>query len=61
MSGIPELLEMWLGSTRPVILMGAGARKAAPEIIAFAEKWDIPIRIRLPSSMKTSLRERKRS
>jgi len=43
MSGIPELLEVWLGSTRPVILIGAGARKASSEIISFAEKWDIPI------------------
>jgi acetolactate synthase I/II/III large subunit len=43
MSGIPELLDMWLGSTRPVILIGAGGRKAASEIIHFAENWDIPI------------------
>jgi acetolactate synthase-1/2/3 large subunit len=43
MSGVPELLDMWLGSQRPIILLGAGARKASPEIIAFAEKWRIPI------------------
>ena len=43
MSGIPELLDMWMGTTRPTILMGAGARKCAPEIISFAEKWNIPI------------------
>jgi acetolactate synthase-1/2/3 large subunit len=43
MSGIPELLDMWLGSTRPIILMGSGSRKASKEIISFAEKWDIPI------------------
>jgi acetolactate synthase-1/2/3 large subunit len=42
-SGIPELLDMWLGSARPIILMGAGARKASSEIISFAEKWNIPI------------------
>ena len=43
MSGIPELLDMWLGSTRPIILMGSGARKASSEIISFAEQWNIPI------------------
>jgi acetolactate synthase-1/2/3 large subunit len=43
MSGISELLEMWLGSTRPTILLGAGARKASAEIVQFAAKWNIPI------------------
>jgi len=43
MSGVPELLDMWLGSQRPIILLGAGARKASSEIISFAEKWQIPI------------------
>lgn len=43
MSGVPELIEMWLGSVRPIILMGAGARKASDKIICFAQKWDIPI------------------
>jgi acetolactate synthase-1/2/3 large subunit len=43
MSGVPELLDLWTGSSRPVILMGAGARKASSEIICFAQKWEIPI------------------
>ena len=43
MSSVPELTDLWLGSQRPIILMGAGARKASSEIIRFAEKWRIPI------------------
>jgi acetolactate synthase I/II/III large subunit len=40
---IDKLLEALSRSERPLILIGAGAREAAPEIIAFAECWQIPI------------------
>jgi acetolactate synthase-1/2/3 large subunit len=43
MTGIDTLLEYLQSSERPLILMGAGARQAAPDIIAFAECFDIPI------------------
>lgn len=43
MSGVPELIDVWLGSQRPIILLGAGARRASSEIISFAEQWNIPI------------------
>jgi acetolactate synthase-1/2/3 large subunit len=43
MSGMTEFVENWDEVQRPVILMGAGARKASSEIIAFAERFDIPI------------------
>lgn len=43
MTSVYELVEEWDGIQRPVILMGAGARKASSEIVSFAEKWDIPI------------------
>lgn len=40
---IDKLLEYLQSAQRPVILMGAGAREAADEIVAFAECFDIPI------------------
>jgi acetolactate synthase-1/2/3 large subunit len=47
MSNTAELIEVWDGILggiqRPIILMGAGARKASSEIVAFAEKYQIPI------------------
>jgi acetolactate synthase-1/2/3 large subunit len=43
MNGISELIAHLQQSERPLILMGAGARDAASDIIAFAERFDIPI------------------
>jgi acetolactate synthase-1/2/3 large subunit len=40
---IEQLIEYLSQSERPLILMGAGCRQAAPDIIAFAERFDIPI------------------
>ncbi len=40
---IDKLLEYLQSAQRPVILMGAGAREAAPDIIAFAERFNVPI------------------
>lgn len=38
-----RVIELLQSSTRPLILLGAGAREAAPEIIAFCERWQIPM------------------
>jgi acetolactate synthase-1/2/3 large subunit len=43
MIGIDALVEFLKESSSPLILMGAGARRSSPEIIAFAEKYNIPI------------------
>jgi acetolactate synthase-1/2/3 large subunit len=43
MSKIDTLVTFLKTSERPLILMGAGARNASPEIISFAEKNQIPI------------------
>ena len=40
MNRVAELLEV---SKRPLILLGAGARQAAPKIIEFAERFGIPM------------------
>jgi acetolactate synthase-1/2/3 large subunit len=40
MNRVAELLQV---SKRPLILLGAGARQAAPNIITFAELFDIPM------------------
>jgi acetolactate synthase-1/2/3 large subunit len=40
MNQVAELLQ---ASKRPLILLGAGARESAPEIIAFAERCNIPM------------------
>ena len=43
MSDIADPIALLSKSTRPLILLGAGAREAAPDIIAFAERWQIPM------------------
>jgi acetolactate synthase I/II/III large subunit len=43
MNGVIELIHRMNRIQRPVILMGAGARGASSEVVAFAEKCQIPI------------------
>ena len=38
-----QIIELLQSSKRPLIILGAGAREAAPDIIAFAERWQIPM------------------
>ena len=38
-----RVIELLKTSTRPLILLGAGAREAAPDIIKFCERWQIPM------------------
>ena len=38
-----RVIDLLQTSTRPLILLGAGARESAPEIIAFCERWQIPM------------------
>jgi acetolactate synthase-1/2/3 large subunit len=40
---IEELYDEWNAASKPVILMGAGAQDAAPKIIDFAEKHNVPL------------------
>jgi TPP-dependent trihydroxycyclohexane-1,2-dione (THcHDO) dehydratase len=40
---LDKLLDYLKDAQKPLILMGAGARDAAPDIIAFSERYDIPI------------------
>jgi acetolactate synthase-1/2/3 large subunit len=38
-----KVVDLLQTSARPLFLLGAGAREAAPEIVAFCERWQIPM------------------
>ena len=38
-----RIIELLQSSTRPLFLLGAGAREAAPQVIEFCERWQIPM------------------
>jgi acetolactate synthase-1/2/3 large subunit len=49
MLGIDKLVGFLSESQRPLILMGQGARRTSSDIIAFAERFDIPIETTWPA------------